>query len=454
MRATRSRTVRRAAWTTAGLALSALVTSGSGASAAAAASDEGAEQPIGSTRLISRGFDGKPAGDDSHSVSVSDDGRYVAFQSWATDIVDSPHCEVRLYGCIYLHDRVTGETVLVSVSPTGQAPTGNVGNPHISGDGSYVAYDSTAKNLVPGDRNRKTDVFVYDREAATTKLISRNPDGKPANGHSGGPVLSRDGGYVVYHSNARDLVEGDRGGPWGVVRTDLVTGTTIVVSLRPDGRRPREDSSALDVSVDGRIVTYRTDSADIAPGDDNGLFDVFAYDVETGTTELVSRAPDGSVADGNSAGGSISDDGRFVTFWSDAADLVPPDTLGHYDVYRLDRASGELQRVTVGTGGDPANGWSGQPTISADGTLITFASDATDLGAGGLDAVTDVFVTDLAEGTTEIVTRGRHDTPPDADSEYPFLSADGSVVAYASHASNLVRGDRNDVRDVFVYRRL
>ena len=433
-----------------GLVLAALVTAGSGTPAAAAAPDEVTDQPVGSTRLISRSIDGKPAS--GGAVSVSDDGRYVAFWSRATDIVPSPMCDPE-FGCGYVHDRVTGETVLVTVSASGKTPNDGMESISISGDGRYVAYSTDATNLMPDDRNRAADVFVYDRETATTRLISRNPDGQPANGHSGGAVLSRDGRHAVYHSNAKDLVEGDRGGRWGVVRTDLVTGTTIVVSLRPDGRRPRDGSDAMDVSADGRIVTYRTDSDDIAPGDDNGKYDVFAYDVETGTTEVVSRAPDGSVAAGNSGSGSISDDGRFITFVSDAPDVVPPDTLGHYDVYRLDRASGEIQRVTVGTGGDPANGWSGRPTISADGTVIAFVSEATDLGAGGVDDVIDVFVTDLADGTTEIVTRGRRGGPPNGPGEYPFISGDASVVAYQSDATNLVRRDDNHAQDVFVYRR-
>jgi Tol biopolymer transport system component len=454
MPTTHSPATRHAALTTTvGLVLATLVAVGSSPSATAA-TDEVAAQPVGSTRLISRGFDGKPAGDESASGSVSDDGRYVAFFSRATDIVPSPRCEPD-DGCVYLFDRGTGETVLASVSPTGEAPNDEVGySPRISGDGRYVFFDSAATNLVPGDRNRSSDVFAFDRESGTTKLISRTSEGDPASGHSFEAIPSEDGRYAVYMSNAEDLVPGGRGRALNVVRTDLTTGATILVSRKPNGEPPPCECTPNDVSADGRVVLYRTESKRIVRGDDNGLFDVFAYDTETGETEVVSRAPDGTVAAGNSGSGSISDDGRFVTFVSNAVDVVTPDTLGHYDVFRLDRATGEMLLVTRSTQGGPANGDSGGSTINADGSLVGFSSAATDLVPDDDDGdLNGIFVADLVSGTTSELTTGRHGEPTDGWSSSPFLSGSGNVVAFQSEATNLVRGDRNDARDVFVYRR-
>ena len=452
MRATRSRTVRRATWTTtAGLALAALVTTGS-VTPATAAPDEVAEQPIGTIRVVSHGLEDKTADDDSRNASVSDDGRYVAFHSQALDLVAQPKCREDEI-CTYVHDRQTRETVMASVTPSGGAPNDSAAYPSISGDGRYVAYQSQANNLVADDRGRHTDVFVYDRQTGVTELISRNPEGEPANRASGEPVLSSDGRFVLYNSAASDLVPGDR--KWGsdIYRTDRVTGETIVVSLTPRGKRPHGDSTPDAMSADGRIAVYRSIADDIAPRDDNDTWDLFAYDTETGETEVVSRAVDGGTSDGNAGGASISDDGRFITFGSDGSDIVPPDLGGHSDVFLLDRVAGEITRVSVGADGAPANGPSVKPTTSADGTEIAFGSLATDLGAGGVDDVSDVFVIDLVAGTIEIVTRGRGGSPPDNYSTYPFLSGDGSVVAWESEATNLVRGDRNGSNDVFAYRR-
>ena len=168
----------------------------------------------------------------------------------------------------------------------------------------------------------------------------------------------------------------------------------------------------------------------------------------------MSRATDGSVADGNSGGGSISDDGRFVTFGTTASDVVPPDPLGHGDVFRLDRATGEMLLVSRGLDGGPANESSGGSTISADGSLVAFSSLATDLVPGDDDGdVNGVFVVDLVAGTTSELTLGRHDEPTDGWSGYADISGSGNVVAFESEATNLVRGDRNGENDVFVYRR-
>ena len=326
--------VGRTASISAGVLALALVANGP--TSASAAPDEEAAQPVGTNRLVSRDVDGKAANGSSSYASVSDDGRFVAFHSIASDLVADASC-ADPYACNYVHDRQTGETVLVSVSPTGEPPNHWKTEPDISGDGRYVAYASRADNLVDGDRNRASDVFVYDRQTGMTELVSRNPDGEPADSYSTSAELNSDGRYVVYESSAKDLVPGDNNHAADVFRTDRATGTTIVVSVTPSGARPRGESNAIDVSADGRIVVYRSLARNIVPGDDNDLWDVFAYDTETGTTELVSRTPDGTVAAGNSGGGSISDDGRFIavqsrapeTFWcrrtlASYNDVLPP----------------------------------------------------------------------------------------------------------------------------------
>ena len=291
--------------TAAGLTLLLVATSAPPVTASPA---EEAGQPVGSTRLVSHSVDGRPPRTgDSGGPSVSDNGRFVAFFSRAHDIEAGSPCSL-LFGCILLEDRVIGETLLVSKSPTGEGPDSYVGSATISGDGRYIAYAANARNLVPDDANGTYDVFVYDRLTDSTLLISRNPDGRSANGLSLSPRLSFDGRYVFYGSTATDLVPGDNNGDAAdIFRFDRATGTTTVLSLTRHGERPKRGiASGPDIDADGRFVAYASRSRDIVLGDTNHATDMFLLDSATGKTRLISRTPDGRPGDGDSTGPEMS----------------------------------------------------------------------------------------------------------------------------------------------------
>jgi len=233
-----------------------------------------------------------------------------------------------------------------------------------------------------------------------------------------------------------------------------VTGATIeCISRAPDGSPANGASFVSAVSADGRVVAYASEASNLVAGDENGMADVFVHAREPGTTERVSVGGDGRGGDGLSAGAALSGDGRFVAFASLASNLVPDDTNGVADVFLRDRAAGTTERVSVGADAAQADGSSfGQVSISADGRFVAFRSFAANLVADDTNGVTDVFVRDREAGTTERVSVGVHGQGAGM-SFWPSLSADGDAVAFASAADNLVAHDANRAIDVFVRNR-
>src|SRR5581483_4479049 len=288
-----------------------------------------------------------------------------------------------------------------------EATGGDSFSPAVSADGRYVAFASDATNLVPGDTNNATDVFVHDRQAGTTTRVSVAAGGGQAGDASFGPSLSGDGGIVAFVSRSADLVAGDTAGGEDVFVRDLRAGKTTRVSRGGS-------ASAPVVSADGRVVAFASAASAMVPGDTNGASDVFAFDRETGATERVSVGPAGAQGDRASVAPALSADGRFVAFASDATDLVPGDTNQRSDVFVRDRRLGTTIRVSVGSGGQ-ADRPSATPQVSADGRFVAFQSAADDLVPGDTNSAPDIFVHDL--------------TPVGG---YWLVGSDGGVFAYGS----------------------
>ena len=356
----------------------------------------------------------------------------------------------------------TLNTAIVSVGPGGvlgnhHSPA--VSAPSISADGRWVAFDSFASNLVPDDRNSggpgfpTSDVFVYDRQTATTTRVSVGPGGAEGNIDSFSPAISADGRWVAFTSFAINLVAGDTNGVADVFVHDRQTATTTRVSVGPGGAQGNNGSELPAISADGRWIAFISFASNLVAGDTNGAPDVFVQDRQSGTTTRVSVGPGGAGANGDSELTAISADGRWVTFDSSASNLVAGDTNGQFDVFLHDLQTGTTTRVSVGSGGAEGNGGSGSPAISADGRWVAFASNASNLVAGDTNGVTDVFLYHRQTGTTTRVSKGAAGAQGNADSENPAVSADGRWVAFDSSASNLVAGDTNGRADVFLYDR-
>jgi archaellum component FlaF (FlaF/FlaG flagellin family) len=382
--------------------------------------------------------------------SLSADGRYVAFYSNADNLVPG---DANGTWDVVVKDRQTGTTTLVSVDSNGNHANDYTSNAVISADGRYVAYDGVASNLVPGDTNGFLDVFVHDRVLGTTVRVSVDSDGFQGNWESFKPVISGDGRYVAFASRSSNLVPNDTNFDWDVFVHDMQTGSTTRVSVDSAGGQSNGSSTAAAISADGRYVAFHSTASNLVPGDTNNTYDVFVHDMATGVTDRVSLDSAGAQANNNSMGASISADGRYVAFQSQATNLVPGDTNNAADLFVHDRVTGATIRASVDSSGAQANAYSFWPILSADGRFVSFHSLATDLVPGDTNGKLDVFVRDLRLGTTSRVSVDSAGAQADGDSSTSSISADGRFVAYFSYATNLVSGDTNGTTDVFVYDR-
>jgi Tol biopolymer transport system component len=320
----------------------------------------------------------------------------------------------------------------------------------VSADGRYVAFASLAANLVPGDTNGVWDVFVRDRVLLTTERVSVASDGGQTSGaDSLYASISADGRYVAFESNATTLVAGDTNGTWDVFVHDRVTGQTTRASVSSAGVGGDSTSRAPMISGDGRHVIFESWATNLVGDDSNGFVDVFVRDLQDGTTELVSRTTAGAPGDDWSRYSSISADGRYAAFASDAV-LVAADTNGESDIYVRDRAASTTERVSLTAAGAQTDGWSGYPSISGDGACVAFQSLAPNLVPGGAGNVSNLFARYRIAGTTSLVSTSMGGAPNARDSYAPSVSFDGRYIAFASDATTLVAGDTNGKTDVFV----
>ncbi len=322
------------------------------------------------------------------------------------------------------------------------------GNCSISADGRWVAFDSGATNLIIDDGNGVRDIFVHDRATGVTERVSIGYNGE-GNGECYFPSISADGRYVAFRSVATNLVPDDTNGMADIFIHDRQTGVTerVSVGLNGEGNGWCNNSS---ISADGRYVAFDSDADNLVSGDENGYMDVFVRDRNTGVTERVSVGSGGE-GSGISSFPFISADGRYVAFNSYAANLVSGDGNGFADIFVRDRQAGVTERVSVGAGGE-GNGSSDNSSISADGRYIAFTSNSTNLVPGDGNAVYDIFVYDRQTGIVERVSAGSGGEGNN-NSYYSSISADGRYVAFDSYATNLVSGDGNAATDVFVHDR-
>ena len=344
-----------------------------------------------------------------------------------------------------------GSTTRVSVDSAGRQANGPSSVAAISADGRFVAFESDATNLVAGDTNGLTDIFVHDLVARTTTRVSVDSLGRQANGPSFNPSISSDGRFVAFESNATNLVTGDTNGLPDIFVRDLLTGKTTRVSVDSVGRQANGPSYSAAISADGRFVAFESDATNLVMGDTNGKRDVFAYDMTTRATTRVSVDSLGRQANGPSLSAAISGDGRFVAFESDATNLVAGDTNGKRDIFVYDLTTRATTRASVDSLGRQSNGSSFSASNSADGRFVAFESDATNLVPSDSLLKRDVFVRDLVLGSTVRASVDSADQQALGASSSAAISGDGRSVAFESDANNLVPGDTNLARDVFVH---
>ncbi|MFN0006963.1 MAG: TolB family protein [Planctomycetota bacterium] len=416
------------------------------------------------TQLISVNSSGVSGGGGSYGSAVSADARYVAFLSGAADLVAG---DTNGFTDAFVRDRQSGTTQRVSVASGGaEADGASDVSVSISSDGRYVAFYCEATNLVPGDTNGVRDCFVHDRSSGTTERVSVATGGTEGDAYSGlilgsAPSVSPDGRFVAFNSFATNLVASDTNGSFDVFLRDRQNGTTERVSVATGGAEGGASSFSSSITPDGRFVVFVSEAANLVSGDTNALHDVFLRDRQSGTTERVNVATGGAQATGGtspSVVSSLTPDGRFVAFLSGATNLVAGDTNGRDDVFVRDRHADTTGRVSVATGGAEGNFASGYPSISADGRFVAFISGATTLVAGDTNMLVDTFVRDRQNGTTERVSVATDGTQSRGTSSLinapTSVSADGRFVVFITYAPNLVAGDTNGIYDVFLRDRL
>lgn len=417
----------------------------------AAAGGQAASQ-AGTTERVSLASDGTQADDWSWSTSISADGRYVVFTSYAANLVsgDSNYSED-----VFVHDRVSGETSRVSVAGDGtQGNSSSYSHIHsISADGRYVTFASASSNLVEGDTNEDWDIFVHDRESHETSLISVASDGTQANYTSHDPYITDNGRYVTFNSLASNLVEGDTNESEDVFVHDRSNGETSRVSVSSSGTQGNDESAYPSISADGGLVAFYSAASNLVSGDTNEAWDIFVHNRITGNTKRVSLSSDGTQANDYSYYPAISADGAFVTFESSASNLVGGDTNETEDIFVHERATGKTTRASVASDGTQANDSSSQPSISVDGRFVTFLAYASNLINGDTNNRLDIFVRDLENRETSRISVASDGTQANDSSENPTISTDGRYVAFMSYAFNLVPGDTNIVCDIFVHDR-
>ena len=341
-------------------------------------------------------------------------------------------------------------TTRLSPGLSGVGGDGDSRTVSISADGRYVAFGSNATNLVNGDGNGVDDIFVADRATGTLVRASLDSAGLEADKGSFNPAISANGRFVAFHSLATNLVPNDTNGTIDVFVRDLVDGTTERVSVDSAGNEVHGDCLYPSISGDGRFVAFQSQATDLVAGDVNGFQDVFVHDRQTGTTVLASVDVAGNQGDGNSQAAWISLDGHFVCFDSQATNLVAGDTNGVNDVFVKDLIAATVERVSVSSAGAEGDHDSFAGSMSADGRYVGFYSAATTLVQPDINQAMDVFLRDRTAGTTSRVSVTPMGRGGNGDSFLASLSADGRYVAFQSVASTLIANDTNAFADIFV----
>lgn len=381
----------------------------------------------------------------NEAVGLSADGRYIVFKSSATNLVpnDTNHVPD-----IFLHDRETGITELISVDSSELQANAESYDPVVSVDGRYVAFHSFATNLVASDDNGCLDVFVRDRVAGTTKRVSVDTLGGQGNGHSTHASISDDGNLITFMSEATNLVGDDTNGVSDIFIHNISLGTTT--RLSPGAVEVDAESYDAMISGNGQFVVFASKATNLVAGDSNGCADIFVYEISSGNTELVSVHSNGTKSERMSSQPVITNDGQLVAFASSAGDLVDNDSNGYQDIFLHSRVNGSTELVSLDASGNQIMMPSSSPGVSLDGRFITFSSLNPNVVSGDSNGQTDVFMRDRNLSTTKLISADNTGTLGDKKSSQAVITSYGSFIAFQSISTNLVTGDTNNRSDIFV----
>jgi Tol biopolymer transport system component len=409
----------------------------------ASADDAGPPTSIIQVSVDSSGAEG--ASDSPYGVALSADGRYTFFMS-ANALAGGP-TPIAYIG--YLHDRATGETTLAVTPPGGGQPNGHMQGPYMTPDGRYLAFESWATNLVAGDTDTgHISCFIADRQLGTIAHIDLTPSGAVGDSDCTITGISDDGTKVLFQSDATDLVPNDTNASLDVFVRDVAAGTTTRISLDFTGAELPFPSGAGPLSADGRYAVFETFGDGVVPTDNNGRSDAFVVDLVAGGVTLATVPSAGLLGDGDSFPDSLTPDGRYLVFDSDATNLVAGDTNGADDTFVRDLVAGTTTRVSVANDGSQAPSGGAGGEITPDGRYVIFVSFDDSLVAGDTNGLADIYLRDrIAGATLEYTKAGAGGTCANLCGGGQF-SRDGLSRAFIS-SRPLVGGDTNGLSDAF-----
>jgi Tol biopolymer transport system component len=401
----------------------------------------------GQTQRVSLTEFGTQVFDSSYEPSISRDGTRIAFHTQAALVSHDTNGGTD----VYLYDRTSNSVSLVSTSGSGTLGNGSSFEAAISGDGQWVAFVTYATNLYGFDTNGLPDVMLKNLATGSLTRVSALVGSViAASGDSRRPALSFDGRFVAFDTTGGSYSAEDTNAHRDVYLRDMQQGTIQLVSRGIFGGAGTHDSVGASVSDDGRFVCFYSASTNFSFNDVNGEPDVFVRDMLVGSTELISRVPGGAQGNDASWQASMSADGRRVAFSSYATNFVFGDTNGKRNVYLVDRDANTLRLMSGAPAGGFTSGGGTEVHISADGSTVVFTSDAPEITSDASPFLS-TYVRNIERGVTRLASRPTGPIgQPNGPSRYPTVNGDGSVVAFDSTATNLVVGDVNVTKDIFV----
>ncbi|MBE0683700.1 MAG: PD40 domain-containing protein [Anaerolineales bacterium] len=337
-----------------------------------------------------------------------------------------------------------GSVTRVSVDSSGVQGNAISYSGQISADGRFVTIDSDASNLVADDTNGQTDVFLRNLQLGTTVRVSVDASGGQANGGSGTSAVSADGRYVVFESSASNLVADDNNNFIDIYVKDMQSGAVTRVSVDSSGAQANGNSSYPSISGDGRFVAFSSEASNLVPNDLNGAGDIFVHDLQTGATLWASTNANAGAFDA-----SISLDGRFVVFNSGATNLVANDTNGRRDVFVFAVQTGQITRASVSSSGMEGDRDSLDSSISGDGRYVSFSSASNTFMTNDTFGFTHAYVHDTQTGTTSLVSVINGEMMI-GWSDATTMSADGRYIAFSFDD----KGDGYPTRWIYIHDRV
>ena len=402
----------------------------------------------GSTYRVSRNPFGVDTNGASSDPSIADDGRSVAFTSVATNLTS--FVDGNQSADIFVHETLFSGNTRVSVSSAGVEANGPSRSACLSGNGRFVAFESDATNLVAGDGNGYSDIFLHDLSNSRTTRVSVSSNGMEGDLPSFAPSISDDGRYVAFLSMASNLVANDNNQYIDVFVHDRLTRRTTRANVAANGTEADDDTLEATISGDGSFLAFTTSASNLVASPPTFQHDIYLRELASTNIERVDPGLSGVPANAGCFSPAISDDARFIAFHSSATNLVAADRNGHVDVFRYDRNTNTTVRVSLTAADSEPNADCRNATISDDGRFIAFASRASNMLPRDSFA-NDVFVRDVVRGRSSVHTLTSDGLLAQEENDSPMLAGCGRFVAFASLDDGLSPADVNGVRDIMIH---